>query len=81
MWGLRYPSAMLLESSSPLDEMVSEGLLDQARLKLRVPDHNEKPWAALLAAGFFALAAMVFATAAVLAPPLTVSPAVKTGVR
>ena len=80
MWGLRYPSAMLLESS-PLSDGLSEGLLDQARLKLLVPDHTEKPWAALLAAGFFALAAMVFATAAVLAPPLTVTPAAKTGVR
>jgi hypothetical protein len=72
---------MLLESSSPLDEMVSEGLLDQARLKLQAPDDSEKPWPALLAAGFFALAAMVFAVAAVLAPPLTVSPAAKSGVQ
>lgn len=72
---------MLLESSSPLDEMLSEGLLDQARLKLQAPDHGEKPWPALLAAGFFALAAVAFAVAAVLAPPIIVSPAAKTGVR
>jgi hypothetical protein len=80
MWGLRYPSAMLLESSPPSDAL-PEGLLDQARLKLLVPDHAEKPWAALLAAAFFALSALVFASAAILAPPLKVTPAAKTGVR
>ena len=79
MWGLRYPSAMLLESS-PTDPMSPEALLDEARLKLRAPDLADKPWPALLAAAFFALAAMVFAVSAILAPPLAVSPPAKVGV-
>jgi hypothetical protein len=72
---------MLLESPPSSDETASEALLVAARLKLQAPDHGEKPWAALLAAGFFAVAAIAFATAAVLAPPLTITPAAKTGVR
>ena len=57
------------------------GLLAQARDKLRTPARRELYWAALGAAAFFALCAILFAAAAVLAPPLGRQPAARVGVR
>jgi len=58
-----------------------DGLLDQAREKLREPRPRERHWAALAAAAFFAVCAIAFAVAAVLAPPVSHEPAARTGVR
>jgi cytochrome c-type biogenesis protein CcmH/NrfG len=57
------------------------GLLAQARHKLRARPGPDRHWAALGAAAFFALCAMAFVVAAVLAPPLSHAPAAKAGVR
>jgi hypothetical protein len=57
------------------------GLLVQAREKLREKPGPDRHWAALGAAAFFALCAIVFAVAAVLAPPLSHAPAAKVGVK
>jgi len=57
------------------------GLLAQAREKLREKPRADRHWAALGAAAFFALCAIGFAVAAVLAPPLSHTPAAKAGVK
>jgi len=57
------------------------GLLAQAKEKLRAPARRDLHWAALGAAAFFALCAIAFAAAAVLAPPLGQEPAARTGVK
>jgi hypothetical protein len=59
----------------------TDALLTQARSKLATPEPAESPWPAVTAAAFFAASALAFATASVLAPPLAVTPAAKTGVR
>ncbi len=56
-------------------------LLAKARDKLREKPAADRHWAALAAAAFFALCAMAFVLAAVLAPPLSHDPAAKVGVR
>ena len=56
-------------------------LLAQARDKLRAPARRELYWAALAAAGLFAVCAIAFAAAAVLSPPLSHDAAAKTGVK
>jgi cytochrome c-type biogenesis protein CcmH/NrfG len=56
-------------------------LLAQARDKLRAKPEADRHWAALGAAAFFALCAMAFVLAAVLAPPLSRDPAAKVGVK
>jgi hypothetical protein len=71
---------MLLESI-PSSETAFAEALDQARLKLRPPAQAERTWPAIAAALFFAVAALGFAAASVLAPPLTLTPASKTSVR
>jgi hypothetical protein len=55
--------------------------LAQAREKLRERPHPDRHWAALGAAAFFALCAIAFAVAAVLAPPVSHAPAAKLGVK
>jgi hypothetical protein len=71
---------MLLESMTFADE-APEGLLEQARHKLRTPELRERTWPAVAAAAFFAVSALGFAVASVLAPPLGVTPAAKAGVQ
>jgi hypothetical protein len=71
---------MLLESTPSSETSVAEAL-DQARLKLRPPVQVERAWPTIAAAFFFAIAALTFATASVLAPPLTLTPSSKTSVR
>ena len=55
--------------------------LTKAREKLSPPPPRERHWSALGAAAFFAVCALVFAAAAVLAPPLSHDPAAKVGVK
>ena len=58
-----------------------DGLLEQVRRKLQAPQPAEQHWSALAAAAFFAVSALVFAAAAVLAPPNSETPAAKSGVK
>ena len=67
--------------SNPPAPVEDGGLLEQVREKLSEPQPGERHWAALAAAAFFAVCALAFAAAAVLAPPLSRDPAAKTGVR
>ncbi len=53
--------------------------LVSARARLEPPLVRERVWPALAAAAFFAVSALVFATAAILAPPAHLTPVV--GVR
>jgi hypothetical protein len=70
---------MSMDSPPPV---VEDGrLLEQVREKLSQPAPRERHWAALAAAAFFAVCAMAFAVAAILAPPVSRDPAAKTGVR
>ena len=46
-------------------------VMAQARALLARPEHKERLWPALGAAGFLAVSALAFATAMILAPPLT----------
>jgi hypothetical protein len=48
--------------------------LEQARARLEPPPDKARAWPAVAAAAFFALAAMAFATAAILAPPAQIAP-------
>jgi hypothetical protein len=65
----------------PLQANNSGALLAQAREKLRERPRPDRHWAALGAAAFFALCAIGFAVAAVLAPPVSHVPAAKVGVK
>ena len=56
-------------------------LLAEAREKLRESPPRDQHLAALGAAAFLALCAIVFAVAAVLAPPISHAPAAKVGVK
>ena len=67
--------SMLSEDDSP------EGLLEEARVKLRAPVARDRAWPAVLAAAFFAICALGFAVASIMAPPLGVEPPAKTSVR
>ncbi len=59
---------------------IRDDLLHSARFKLQPPARAERVWPAIAAAAFFAIAALIFAAASVLAPPVAVAPAAKTGV-
>ena len=77
---------MLLESkpgpdAAFPDPAFRDGLLNTARFKLQPPERIERAWPAIAAAAFFAVAALVFAAASVLAPPVAVAPAAKAGVQ
>jgi hypothetical protein len=68
----------------PIDHPHAEDdgrLLARVRETLREKPEGDRHWAALGAAAVFALCAMVFAAAAVLAPPLAHDPAAKVGVK
>lgn len=56
-------------------------LLEKVRDKLRERPPRDPHWAALGAAAFFALCAMAFVAASVLAPPLSHDPAARAGVK
>jgi hypothetical protein len=48
--------------------------LVEARILLRPPQMDARAWPTLLAALFFALSALAFATAAILVPPVEMAP-------
>ncbi len=64
----------------PPEDRALPDLLDQARDRLTPPKPRDFHWAALAAAAFFAVAAIGFAVAAILAPPNAETPPAKTGV-
>jgi hypothetical protein len=68
-------------STDLLPPPAEPGYLGLARAKLGEPRRPDLHWAALAAAAFFALCAIGFAAAAVLAPPLEFTPAARAGVR
>ena len=69
---------MAIDHPIPLHDT---SLLDEARAKLRDRPPKDRLWAALAAAAFFAVCAIGFAVAAVMAPPLSHDPAAKTSVK
>jgi hypothetical protein len=71
---------MVFESMSAADEPPDD-LLNQARDRLKPPVAHDRTWPAVAAAAFFAVAALGFAVAAIMAPPLGIEPSAKTGVR
>ena len=68
------PDESLLAAKAFADE------LGRARVKLRAPEKRERVWPPLAAALAFAICAMSFATAAILAPPVQLTPMVATRV-
>jgi hypothetical protein len=62
------------ESYDP-DEAFTEAMAD-ARIRLEPPVIRERVWPALAAAALFAVSALIFATAAILAPPAHLTPVV-----
>jgi len=66
-------AAMADLESLNADAAFAEALAD-ARVRLEPPVVRERLWPALLAATFFAISALVFATAAILAPPAHLTP-------
>jgi hypothetical protein len=66
-------AAMADIESFNADDAFAEALAD-ARVRLEPPVVRERLWPALLAATFFAISALVFATAAILAPPAHLTP-------
>ncbi len=71
---------MLHESDPPSETAFTEAM-DQARLRLQPPAQQDRAWPAVVAAALFATAALVFAAASVLAPPVELTSASKTGVQ
>ena len=55
------------------DNAFAEAMAD-ARVRLEPPVVRERAWPALAAAALFAVSALVFATAAILAPPAQLTP-------
>jgi hypothetical protein len=60
------------ESSDP--QALFFDALAEARQRIEPPVRRERAWPAVAAAAFFAVSAMVFATAAILAPPAHLTP-------
>ena len=71
----------MLRESDPSSETAFSEALDQARLRLQPPVQPDRAWPAVAAAALFAIAALVFAAASVLAPPVELTSASKTSVR
>jgi uncharacterized RDD family membrane protein YckC len=71
-----------MELESPASaEAEFERAMERARWKLRTPEAQERTLPAILAAAFFAVAALVFATASIVAPATAVTPAAKRSVQ
>jgi predicted Zn-dependent protease len=71
-----------MELESPASaEAEFERAMERTRWKLRTPEVQERTLPAILAAAFFAVAALVFATASIVAPATAVTPAAKRGVQ
>jgi hypothetical protein len=62
-----------LTESFNAEDAFAEALAD-VRVRLEPPVRRERMWPALAAAAFFAVSALVFATAAILAPPAQLTP-------
>jgi hypothetical protein len=60
------------ESLDPHEAFVQA--LERARARLEPPLRKARAWPAVAAAALFAVSAMVFATAAILAPPAQLTP-------
>jgi hypothetical protein len=58
---------------SPVADARFREALAYARDRLQPPVRRESAWPALAAAAFFAVSAMTFAVAAILAPPITLT--------
>jgi len=67
---------MIQSESLDKDESFARAMT-RARTYLDAPPPPRRVWPVLAAAGFFAFSSMVFATAAILAPPLTLDPMVR----
>jgi hypothetical protein len=61
-----------LESYDP-DQAFADAMAD-ARIRLEPPVVRERVWPAVTAAALFAVSALIFATAAILAPPAHLTP-------
>jgi hypothetical protein len=61
-----------IESSDPREAFIEA--IARARQQIEAPVRRERAWPAVAAAAVFALSAMVFATAAILAPPAQLTP-------
>jgi hypothetical protein len=68
-----------MQNDSPLSTAPTP--LELAKAKLAAPKRPDRPMAAVAAAALFAVCALVFATAAILAPPTTFTPIAKPGVQ
>ncbi len=64
----------MAEIESPTAEDAFLEALARVQLLLEAPVRVQRVWPALAAASFFAISAMIFATAAILAPPAHVAP-------
>lgn len=63
-----------------LDLHVGPGPLARARAKLAPPARPDRALPAVAAAALFAICALTFAAAAILAPPVVIQPMAKPGV-
>jgi len=64
----------MVQIESPASHEAFFERLEEARARLEPPDSGGRAWHAVAAAAFFAVSAMVFATAAILAPPARIPP-------
>ena len=65
-----------LESPITLETLADpfEDALEEARLLIAPSEARDSPWAALGAAAFFAISAMLFASAVIISPPPRLTP-------
>jgi len=61
------------QTESPITDARFREAIAYARERLEPPVRRESAWPAVAAAGFFAVCAMTFAVAAILAPPITLT--------
>jgi len=66
-------AGMTVLESYDADQAFADAMAD-ARIRLEPPVVRERVWPALAAAALFAVSALVFATAAILAPPAHLTP-------
>jgi hypothetical protein len=64
---------MTILESSDADQAFVDAMAD-ARIRLEPPVVREQVWPAVAAAALFAVSALIFATAAILAPPAHLTP-------
>jgi hypothetical protein len=64
-------SALILKPMASTDSALDPAQLARARALLVRPERPQRMWPVLAAAAFLAVSALAFATAMILAPPLT----------